>query len=186
MSNKTDKLNEAIAFIEANPEKINNLLEHYHNRIKVQDKIIENQDKIIDEQDIHLLVQDLIINEKDELIADMNVKIGLLDFLVSTNGLLSEREYSVYIHILPNKTIYIGQTRQSLKERWQNGRGYEHNNFFSNLIKKYGWNNIDHLLYKDNLTKFEADTIEKDLIKFYSENERITGRVVLNIQYNNK
>lgn len=93
-------------------------------------------------------------------------------------------DYRVYIHILPNNTIYIGQTKQSLKERWENGRGYSHNSFFTNLIKKYGWDNIDHLLYKDNLTKKEADTIERDLIKFYSSNEHITGRVVLNIVYN--
>lgn len=95
-------------------------------------------------------------------------------------------EYSVYIHILPNNTIYIGQTKQKPENRWKYGEGYSENKFFYNLIKKYGWSNIDHILYKENLTKMEADTIEKDLIAFYSRNERITGRVVLNIQYNNK
>lgn len=110
---------------------------------------------------------------------------GLIDdFFDYAREKEKEKEYSVYIHILPNNSIYIGQTKRSLEERWQNGRGYKNNGFFNQQIKKYGWDNIDHLLFKDNLTKEEADTTEQDLIKFYSKNERKTGRVVLNIKHN--
>ncbi len=94
--------------------------------------------------------------------------------------------YKVYIHILPNNSIYIGQTKGKLEDRWCNGEGYKENKLFYLNIKKYGWENIKHLLYKENLTETEADIIEKDLIRFYSNNEIATGRLVLNLTHNNK
>lgn len=95
--------------------------------------------------------------------------------------------YSVYIHIFPNNAIYIGQTKNKLEDRWQNGNGYKSANSVLNAnIKKYGWDNIEHLLYKDGLTKEEADIIEQDLIHFFSRNELSTGRVVLNAIHNIK
>ena len=82
--------------------------------------------------------------------------------------------------------IYIGQTGQDLEERWQNGEGYkQHNQMLYHQIKKYGWENINHILYKDNLTKKEADIIERDLIHFYAKNEMATGLMVLNLAHNN-
>ena len=81
--------------------------------------------------------------------------------------------------------IYIGQTGQDLEERWQNGEGYkQHNQMLYHQIKKYGWKNINHILYKDNLTKKEADIIEQDLIHFYAKNEMATGLMVLNLAHN--
>lgn len=97
-----------------------------------------------------------------------------------------QRCYSVYIHLFPNNAIYIGQTKYNPSERWANGSGYKDANKLLNInINRYGWDNIHHLIYKDKLTKEEADIIEKDLIKFYSDNEVVTGRVVLNIVHNN-
>ena len=81
--------------------------------------------------------------------------------------------------------IYIGQTGQDLEERWQNGEGYkQHNQMLYHQIKKYGWENINHILYKDNLTKKEADIIERDLIHFCAKNEMATGLMVLNLAHN--
>ena len=93
-------------------------------------------------------------------------------------------DYKVYIHIIPKIAIYVGQTRQSLKERWQNGNAYKHNQSFYNAIKKYGWNNIAHILYKENLKKEQADELEKELIHFYSTYEAFTGLYCLNIRDN--
>ena len=96
------------------------------------------------------------------------------------------RNYKVYIHIMIGLWIYIGQTGQDLEERWQNGEGYkQHNQMLYHQIKKYGWENINHILYKDNLTKKEADIIERDLIHFYAKNEMATGLMVLNLAHNN-
>ena len=100
--------------------------------------------------------------------------------------LCDKESYKVYVHILPNSCIYIGITKQGLEDRWANGEGYKDNKFFYYNIKKYGWENIKHLLFKDNLTETEAKIIEKDLITFYSNNEIATGMVCINIQHNKK
>lgn len=95
--------------------------------------------------------------------------------------------YTVYVHLLPNNSIYIGITnKNNLEDRWKHGDGYKDNYLFHINIKKYGWDNITHLVYKTGLTKDEAITIEKDLIQFYSKNEPAIGRVVLNINHNHK
>lgn len=97
-----------------------------------------------------------------------------------------EDSYKVYIHFLPNNCIYIGITKNGLEDRWQNGEGYKENKFFYYNIKKYGWDNIKHMLFKDNLTETEAKIIEKDLITFYSNYEIEMGLVCINIQHNKK
>lgn len=75
-------------------------------------------------------------------------------------------KYSVYRHISPSGGVYIGMTGQQLKHRWQNGRGY-YKQLFDNVIKKYGWDNIEHKVLYDNLTQLEAEMIEEDLIYYY-------------------
>lgn len=113
----------------------------------------------------------------------------ILDYnkeIVEEEDLCNENPYKVYIHILPNNCIYIGITKQKLERRWNEGEGYNENKFFYYNIKKYGWENIKHLLFKENLTEAEARMIEKDLITFYSNNEIDTGRVCINIMYNKK
>ena len=125
-------------------------------------------------------------NQSKEII-ELNNKIKRLEF--EKNQLLElneSRNYKVYIHIMTGLWIYIGQTGQDLEERWQNGEGYkQHNQMLYHQIRKYGWENINHILYKDNLTKKEADIIERDLIHFYAKNEMATGLMVLNLAHNN-
>ena len=75
-----------------------------------------------------------------------------------------KREYCVYMHITPNGKRYIGQTCCEPNRRWQNGYGYVGQIFFC-AIKKYGWNNIQHIILADNLTSDEADSIEQEYIK---------------------
>ena len=72
----------------------------------------------------------------------------------------------VYIHT--NKTngkMYVGQTCQNPKKRWANGLGYVTQQYFYRAIQKYGWNGFEHEIVASNLTKFEADDLEKTLIK---------------------
>lgn len=83
--------------------------------------------------------------------------------------------YSVYMHIFPNKKKYIGQTCRDPKDRWRNGYGYKEQQIVFKAIKKYGWNNILHAIPYTNLTKQEADNLEIDLISRYKTTDRRYG-----------
>lgn len=83
------------------------------------------------------------------------------------------KKYCVYIHTSPSGKRYIGQTGKKPERRWDNGNGYLSKNkngkynqpAFANAILKYGWDNFEHEIVATNLTKEEADTLEKALIK---------------------
>lgn len=47
-------------------------------------------------------------------------------------------EYTVYVHITSDGKRYYGATKQDIKKRWKNGRGYKHNKYFNDVIQKYG------------------------------------------------
>ena len=174
-----------------NPKLDSSTLFIENNRLK---SINENQIKEISElnDSIKSLTSEIGIleirnkNQSKEII-ELNNKIKRLEFEKNQLSELNEpRNYKVYIHIMTGLWIYIGQTGQELEERWQNGEGYkQHNQMLYHQIKKYGWENINHILYKDNLTKKEADIIERDLIHFYAKNEMATGLMVLNLAHNN-
>ena len=84
--------------------------------------------------------------------------------------------YKVYMHKNKiNNKVYIGITKQDLKRRWQNGKGYIDNTYFTNAIDKYGWSNFEHLLLYDNLTKEQAQELEIKLISDYKSNNRDYG-----------
>lgn len=84
--------------------------------------------------------------------------------------------YKVYKHTnLINGKVYIGITKQDLKRRWQNGKGYVDNEYFYYSIIKHGWNNFKHELLFDNLSKEEAQKKEIELISFYKSNDRRFG-----------
>ncbi len=79
-------------------------------------------------------------------------------------------KWTVYVHIVPknirkanNDKYYVGITKQKPKRRWQNGIGYK-GQLFYRAIQKYGWNNIEHEIIAENLTKDEAKNFEKVLI----------------------
>lgn len=83
--------------------------------------------------------------------------------------------YYVYIHKFPNRKVYIGITRQKVKDRWKNGKGYKENDYLVNAIKKYGWDNIEHIVLFENLTKEEAEQKEIELIAKYKSTKREFG-----------
>lgn len=87
------------------------------------------------------------------------------------------RKYVVYVHI--NKTnlkVYVGQTGQSLQRRWRDGKGYLNcDTYFSNAIKKYGWDSFEHIVLEEGLTKSEADFYEKMYIREYKSYDRRYG-----------
>lgn len=76
-----------------------------------------------------------------------------------------------------NNKVYIGQTRQSIKNRAQGkGWGYKKCPHFFSAIKHYGWENFTCEVLHDGLDRSEADALEKSYISYY--------RDTLNLSYN--
>ena len=92
---------------------------------------------------------------------------------------MEEKKYIVYKHTAPNGKVYIGITKQEIKERWKNGNGYK-GAFFYNAIKKYGWDNITHEVLFEGLTKEQAEQKEIELITLYKSNQREYGYNIAN------
>lgn len=78
--------------------------------------------------------------------------------------------YIVYKHTTPSNKVYIGITSCDVERRWQGGRNYKNNKYFTNAINKYGWDNIKHEIFFNGLSKEEAEQKEIKLIAFYKSN----------------
>lgn len=79
--------------------------------------------------------------------------------------------FSVYVHIAPNNKKYFGITCVSVDSRWRNdGIGYKSQQLFWRAIQKYGWDNFQHIILVENLSKEWACQLERDLIWKYQSN----------------
>ena len=87
-----------------------------------------------------------------------------------------ENNYKIYAHINKiNGKIYIGQTKQSVKDRWgSDGRRYKGQPFY-NAIQKYGWDNFEHKILLENLTAEQANYYEQFFIKKYNAHNKNFG-----------
>jgi group I intron endonuclease len=85
---------------------------------------------------------------------------------------MTEKKFCVYKHVFPNGKLYFGITSKAPNKRWQNGTGYDskHQPVVYNAIKKYGWENIKHIIMVDNISYSEACEKEQALIKKYKTN----------------
>lgn len=80
-----------------------------------------------------------------------------------------EHTWYVYVHTnILNGKKYVGITCQKPEDRWRNGNGYKQCSKMWNAIMKYGWEGFDHEIVAKNLSKEQADKMEKDLIKKYN------------------
>lgn len=72
------------------------------------------------------------------------------------------KKYIIYLHRNKiNGKCYIGQTCQSPHERWgQNGSGYKSQEYFYRAIKKYGWDNFDHIILEQDIDELEVNLKE--------------------------
>ena len=93
---------------------------------------------------------------------------------------MNSENYKVYKHTTPNNKTYIGITKLDVNKRWKNGNGYKHNPYFTRAISKYGWENIEHDVLYDGLTKEQAEKKETELISFYKSDNSKFG---YNIQH---
>lgn len=82
------------------------------------------------------------------------------------------KKYIIYRHLNKiNGKSYIGQTCQKPSERWRKGNGYVSSTKFWNAIKKYGWDNFDHIILETNLSGEEANNREKYWIEYFNSVE---------------
>lgn len=83
-------------------------------------------------------------------------------------GVIMTKKYCVYAHLFPNNKAYIGLTKQSTSARWGvNGVGYKGQPVYD-AIEEFGWDNIQHIILKDNLDFWEAQEFEIDMIEKYN------------------
>lgn len=80
---------------------------------------------------------------------------------------MSSNNYTVYQHKNKiNNKSYIGITSRPCPDRWSNGKGYLHQDF-NKAIKKYGWDNFEHIILETNLTKEKAEEKEQYYINYF-------------------
>ena len=83
--------------------------------------------------------------------------------------------YLVYIHKTPSDKYYIGITCNGTNRWGSNGNKYKNNSHFYRAIQKYGWDNIEHIIVAENLSKEDACKVEIELIAKYQSNDREHG-----------
>lgn len=88
-----------------------------------------------------------------------------------------EKRFVVYLHInKANQKKYVGITCRRPEVRWgKNGYNYHSTPHFYSAILKYGWDNFEHIIIKDNLPEECAKTLEKILIKLWDTTNRLKG-----------
>lgn len=76
--------------------------------------------------------------------------------------------WKIYKHTFPNGKVYIGQTKQRLSKRFENGAGYDACPLMAKAIQKYGWENVNTEILVDNITSLEeANQLEIYYIELY-------------------
>lgn len=75
-----------------------------------------------------------------------------------------------------NGKVYIGQTVKDLESRCgSSGCNYISSTFFSNAIRKYGWDNFTHEILGEYETKEELDKAEIEMIALYESTNKEKG-----------
>lgn len=89
------------------------------------------------------------------------------------------KDYTVYMHVNKiNNKKYVGITGRDVMMRWgKNGSKYVNNKqpYFKNAIKKYGWDNFEHIILEEKLTRKESIIKEKYYIALYKTNDSKYG-----------
>ena len=78
--------------------------------------------------------------------------------------------YCIYKHTSPNGEVYIGQTKQSAENRWNEGFDYLNGSKtkFAKAIIKYGWEQFTHEIIEKDIESLEmANEREIYWINFY-------------------
>ena len=98
------------------------------------------------------------------------------------------KHHKLYVHInKANGKRYFGITGQKKAEdRWNNGKGYKGLYFYDDIVA-YGWNNFEHIVLFDNLTKEEAELLEQMYIALYNTtNPKFGYNIALGGKFNRR
>ena len=92
-----------------------------------------------------------------------------------------EMGYTVYQHRNKiNGKRYIGITKQHPESRWgTDGANYKSSPYFWGAIQKYGWDNFDHEVLHDELSREEACAEEVELIARFHTQDKEFGYNIL-------
>ena len=78
-------------------------------------------------------------------------------------------KFTLYMHVnLKNNKKYVGITCKKPEHRWgHEGAGYKKQRFYRS-IKKYGWDNFEHIIIEAGLTEENAKELETEFIVKYN------------------
>ena len=91
-----------------------------------------------------------------------------------SNGLIEKQEpkYMLYCHKNKlNGKMYFGITKNDISTRYHASHGYKGCPVFYNAIRKYGWDNFEHIVVKENMTREFAEIAEKYAIAYFQTNQ---------------
>lgn len=90
---------------------------------------------------------------------------------------MSKKKWTVYFHTNNiNNKVYVGITSRNVKERWgkqgheylrKSKKGEYFQSKFARAILAYGWDNFNHIIFAENLSKEDAYFLEITLIAFF-------------------
>lgn len=150
--------------------------EYEINDVIVKLKLSETHNKLLELENIlyKLIEENNKLNEENLLLKnEINKYKNKINNTHDPN-----RKWCVYKHTNKiNGKVYIGMTGEStLNKRWDNGNGYKDNELFFSDIQEYGWiEGFYHIVMEDNLTKKEAEDLEKKLIRKYNSQNKDYG-----------
>lgn len=81
----------------------------------------------------------------------------------------AETRFMLYCHINRiNYKMYFGITKNNISQRYHGSHGYKGCTSFYNAIKKYGWDNFEHIVVLDNLSREDAEFAERFAIAHFN------------------
>lgn len=97
------------------------------------------------------------------------MQVAISNNIKIKNPSTEEKTYVVYRHIFPNGKSYIGITCSTpYHRRWTSGARYRNQPKMNNAIEKYGWDNVQHEILFENLSRDDANKIEQEMIAKYN------------------
>lgn len=109
------------------------------------------------------------MNRQDILEAPLLTNEELWEILIENAPieLSGKGKYSLYMHIAPDKRVYVGVST-NVWFRWKDkGANYTRKRF-KQAIEEFGWDNFEHRVIKKKLTEQEADLLEQLFIAYYN------------------
>lgn len=109
------------------------------------------------------IVTDNIIEKLAIAIEELSEELSLFAEEIREMSPKDIGQYCVYELSFPDGKKYYGMTVNT-QMRWNNGTGYR-NQAVGKVIEEFGWEKVEKRIIAENLTKQNAELIERTLIK---------------------